>query len=174
LKTYIRSVWLVAIVVLLCSCSTPVSRPPEYTYQKEAITITLKADPQLNLYQGSPHTLVLCTYQLKDPNAFNQLVDEREGLPKLLECGRFDGSVAYAKRLVVQPGQEAKEYLDRAEGAKYLSVVAGYYNLQKATVVRLYQIPVDTLSSKPRDSKPRDLNIDLYLGPQAILETKGK
>jgi hypothetical protein len=56
LKTYVRFLWLVAIVVLLCSCSTPVSRPPEYTYQKEAITITLKADPQLNLYQGSPHT----------------------------------------------------------------------------------------------------------------------
>ena len=169
MKTDVRVWWLLACVVLLSSCSSTPSRPPEYTYQKEAITITLRADPQLNLYQGSPHTLVLCTYQLKDPNAFNQLTDERDGLPKLLECGRFDGSVAYTKRLVVQPGQVAFETLDRAEGAKYISVVAGYYSLQKASVVRLYQIPVATKSSTPGN-----LAIELYLGPQTILDTKGK
>ncbi len=169
MKTDVRVWMLLACAVLLSSCSSAPSRPPEYTYQKEAITITLRADPQLNLYQGSPHTLVLCTYQLKDPNAFNQLVDERDGLPKLLECGRFDGSVAYTKRLVVQPGQLAVETLDRAEGAKYISVVAGYYSLQKATVVRLYQFPVTAKSSTPGN-----LAIELYLGPQAILDTKGK
>lgn len=169
MKTDVRVWWLLACVVLLSSCSSTPSRPPEYTYQKEAITITLRADPQLNLYQGSPHTLVLCTYQLKDPNAFNQLTDERDGLPRLLECGRFDGSVAYTKRLVVQPGQVAVEALDRAEGAKYISVVAGYYSLQKASVVRLYQIPVTAKSSTPGS-----LAIELHLGPQTILDTKGK
>jgi type VI secretion system VasD/TssJ family lipoprotein len=169
LKTDVRVWWLLACAVLLSSCSSAPSRPPEYTYQKEAITITLRADSQLNLYQGSPHTLVLCTYQLKDPNAFNQLTDERDGLPKLLECGRFDGSVAYTKRLVVQPGQVTVETLDRAEGAKYISVVAGYYSLQKATVVRLYQFPVTAKSGTPGN-----LAIELYLGPQTILDTKGK
>jgi type VI secretion system VasD/TssJ family lipoprotein len=154
--------------VAISSCST-VTRTPEYTYQREAITLTLRADPRLNLYQGIPHTLVACTYQLKDPNAFNQLVDERDGLSKLLECSRFDASVAYAKRSVVQPGQEIRESLDRAEGAKYVSVVAGYYNLQKWNVVRLFQIPVGTLSSKPQN-----VNIELYLGPQAIQDVKGR
>ena len=169
MKTDVRVWWLLACVMLLSSCSSTPSRPPEYTYQKEAITITLRADPQLNLYQGSPHTLVLCTYQLKDPNAFNQLTDERDGLPRLLECGRFDGSVAYTKRLVVQPGQVTVETLDRAEGAKYISVVAGYYSLQKASVVRLYQIPLAAKSSTPGN-----LAIELYLGSQTILDTKGK
>ena len=155
-----------AVSATVVSCSS-VSRTPEYSFQKEAVTITLKADPQLNLYQGSPHTLVACTYQLRDPNAFNQIVDEKDGLPKLLECGRFDASVAYAKRLVLQPGQELKDSLDRAEGAKYVSVVAGYYNLQKWNSVRLFQIPVGTLSSKPQN-----VNVELYLGPEAIQELK--
>jgi type VI secretion system VasD/TssJ family lipoprotein len=159
---------LLCLVAAISSCSS-VTRTPEYTYQREAVTITLRADPRLNLYQGIPHTLVACTYQLKDPNAFNQLVDERDGLSKLLECGRFDASVAYAKRSVVQPGQEIRESLDRAEGAKYVSVVAGYYNLQKWNVVRLFQIPVGTLSSKPQN-----VNIELYLGPQAIQDVKGR
>jgi len=68
---------------------------------------------------------------------------------------------------VVQPGQEMKDNLDRAEGAKYVSFVAGYYNLQKSNVVRLIQIPVGTLSSKPQS-----VNIELYLGPQAIQDLK--
>ena len=166
MKRWVDVLLLLSVVTVVVSCSS-VTRTPEYSYQKEAVTITLRADPQLNLYQGSPHTLVACTYQLRDPNAFNQLVDEKEGLPKLLECGRFDGSVAYAKRLVVQPGQELKDSLDRAEGAKYVSVVAGYYNLQKWNAVRLFQIPVGTLSSKPQN-----VNVELYLGPQAIQELK--
>ena len=166
MKRWVDVLLLLSVVTVVVSCSS-VTRTPEYSYQKEAVTITLRADPQLNLYQGSPHTLVACTYQLKDPNAFNQIVDEKDGLPKLLECGRFDGSVAYAKRLVVQPGQELKDSLDRAEGAKYVSVVAGYYNLQKWNAVRLFQIPVGTLSSKPQN-----VNVELYLGPQAIQELK--
>jgi type VI secretion system VasD/TssJ family lipoprotein len=168
LKRYVYASLLLCLVAAISSCSTA-SRTPEYTFQKEAVTITLRADPRLNLYQGTPHTLVACTYQLKDPNAFNQLVDEKDGLSKLLECSRFDASVAYAKRLVVQPGQEIRDSLDRAEGAKYVSVVAGYYNLQKWNVVRLFQIPVGTLNSKPQN-----VNIELYLGSQAIQDVKGK
>jgi len=150
----------------LAACSS-VSRSPEYSYKKEAVFLTLRADPQLNLYQGSPHTIVACTYQLRDPNAFNQLLDEKDGLPKLLECGRFDASVAYTKRLVIQPGQEVKDSLDRAEGAKYVSVVAGYYNLQKGNAARLFPIPVGTMSSKPQN-----VTIELYLGPDAIQDLK--
>lgn len=168
MKTYVQVSLLLCLVAAISSCSK-VSKTPEYTYQREAVTITLRADPRLNLYQGTPHTLVACTYQLRDPNAFNQLVDEKDGLSKLLECSRFDASVAYAKRLVVQPGQEFRDSLDRAEGAKYVSVVAGYYNLQKWNVVRLFQIPVSTKSSKPQD-----VNIELYLGPEAIQDVKGK
>jgi hypothetical protein len=136
-------------------------------YAKEAIRLHLKSDPQLNLYQRSPHTLMLCVYHLRDPNAFNQLVEEKEGLWKLLECGRFDPSVTFSKRVVVQPGQELTELLDRPEGAKYVGLVGGYYLLQKERAVRLFPIPV---VSEKRGSttflKPGLLNIDLYLGPQ--------
>ena len=168
MKTYLYALFLFSVIATLSSCSSTnsASRPAEYTYQREAVTWTLRADPQLNLYQGSPHTLVACTYQLRDPNAFNQLVDEKDGLPKLLECGRFDASVAYAKRLVVQPGQEMRDSLDRAEGARYISVVAGYYKLQKWNAVRLYQIPVN------KKNLPQDVNIELYLGPEAIQDLK--
>lgn len=168
MRTRVCIIGLCIVALALCSCSG-LGRTPEYSYEKEAIRITLQGDPRLNLYQGSAHTLVVCTYQLRDPNGFNQLVDERGGLSKLLECGRFDPSVAYTKRLVVQPGQSLTEKLDRAEGAKYVSVVAGYYNLTKEGTVRLYQIPVGTISQRAGS-----VTIDLYLGPQSIHDIKGK
>lgn len=151
---------------------------PEWKYEKEAIHLQLKSDSHLNLYQGSPSALLVCVYQLGDPNAFNQLKEEKEGLAKLLECSRFDPSVASSKRLTIQPGQDFKLSLDRAEGARYVGVVCGYYELQKERVVRLLPVPVleETKGwlSKTRTVKPGLLTIGLYLGPQEIKDLKGK
>ncbi|UFS70725.1 type VI secretion lipoprotein TssJ [Geomonas sp. RF6] len=97
------------------------------TYKKDDITFRIKGDPQLNRYGNNAHALYLCVYQLKDPNTFNQLAEEKGGVAKLLQCSRFDSSVANAKRLVVQPGQEIQETRDRAEGARFIGVTGGYY-----------------------------------------------
>ncbi len=152
--------------------------PAEWNFEKEAIRLRLKSDPRLNLFQGDPHTLMFCLYTLRDPNAFNQLAGEREGLIKLLECGRFDPSVASSKRWVIQPGQDMTDTIDRAEGAKYVGLIAGYYSLQKEKVVRLYSIPimeeVKGWIFRDKISMPSILNLDLYLGAQEIQEPKGK
>lgn len=159
---------------LLCSCtSTPAVKPPlEWGYEKEAITVILKGDPQLNLFQKSAHALVACLYQLRDPNAFNQFRAEPDGLAKLLECGRFDPGVATAKRLVIQPGQELNESLDRAEGARYVGFVAGYYRLDKERSARLFTIPAveetKGFISRTKTVKPGRLDVKLLLGPQEI------
>ena len=133
----------------------------------------MKADPKLNIFKGDPHTLLVCVYHLRDPNAFNQQADERDGISTLLECGKFDGSVSAVKRFVVQPGQELSESLDRAEGAKYVGIVAGYYNAKKEAVLRLYPVPVvvETVGSsrsRSKVSRPAHLAIDLKLGPDGL------
>jgi len=159
----------------------PVYTPPppvEWRYEKDGVRLHLVSDPKLNFFQGSATTLLVCVYNLRDPNAFNQLVEEREGLTKLLECVRFDPSVTSTKRIVIQPGQEVNENMDRAEGAKYVGLVAGYYSLQKEKAVRLFPVPLleekKGVVFREKSSQPAILNIDLYLGPQAIQEPKGK
>jgi len=169
MKRNVMVLLILPLIFLVSSCGPKVVIPPDWKYGKDEIVLRLKSDPQLNLYQGSPHTLVVCTYHLRDPNAFNQLVDEKDGLPKLLECGRFDPSVTNAKRYIIHPNKELTESVDRPEGAKYVGIVAGYYTLKKEGVVRFLQIPVT--EEKKRGSivqKPGVLNIDLYLGPQQI------
>lgn len=167
---------LIFLVLPIYSCTSlsPVSTlpPPQWRYEQNAIHITLKVAPQLNLNEGLPHTLLVCIYQLKDPNRFNQLAGDEEGLYKLLECSMFDASVAGYKRLIVYPGQDVSFVLDRADGAKYISLVAGYYYLQKDRIVRLYEIPVDTKRRGflwiKKYLQPGPLHVELTLGQLQI------
>ena len=177
----IRILFYLCVASLLSACpsSAPlVKQAPEWGYEKDAIQLHFTSDPQLNLYQKQGHSLLVCLYHLRDLNGFNQLSDETGGLPKLLECGRFDSSVTYARRFVVQPNQEMTELLDRTDGAKYVGIVAGYYTLQKDSSVRTFPIPVtEVKKGSTLVQKSEKLNINLFFAPQEIKQpmdiTKG-
>ena len=179
MKKILKGLCLLLFIFFVCSCaSQPVQPPSEWRYEKEAIHLNLKADSQLNLYDGQPHTLLVCVYQLRDPNAFNQLSEDEEGLYKLLECSRFDSAVVSSKRLFVQPGESFTDTLDRAEGAKYVAVAAGYFLVEKEGMIRLYDVPwyveKKGLIRRTKVAKPGPLNIDLVLGSEQIQKFGGK
>jgi type VI secretion system VasD/TssJ family lipoprotein len=163
--------WLL-VVSFLAACAAQPVPPPQWAYEKDALQIHMVADPKLNFESGVPHTLVTCIYQLKDPNAFNQLSEDIDGIYKLLDCGLFDAGVATARRLIVHPGQDVNILLDRAEGAKYVAVVCGYYALEKARMIRLFEIPVVVeekgLVKRIKTAVPQKLKVDLALGMEQI------
>lgn len=156
MKQTFCAILMIIFIISLSGCSSTSKRPE---FRREAIRLTLTADPMLNLYEESPHTLLVCIYELLDPNAFNHLMDQVDGLTKLMECNRFDASVAYAKRVVLQPASEVREILDRAEGARYLAISAGYYHVQKDRPFALYKLA------------SRTTKINVNLGPQGIQDT---
>jgi type VI secretion system VasD/TssJ family lipoprotein len=144
-----------------------------WSYEKDAIELTFQADSQLNRYNDKAHTLQLCIYQLKDPNGFNQLVESEDGLYKLLECGMFDGTVANYRSLIVSPGERQSILLDRAEGARYIGIAAGYAEIQKDRITRLLEIPVvivkeGSMFRKQKVKKPDTLKTVLRLAPHQI------
>lgn len=157
----LKSIMVVSFLLLCSSCSLMPWYTPDYDprYVKDAVTMKIKSDPRLNLYQDRSHSLVLCMYELTEPNMFNQLSDEEDGIYKLMECGRFDSSVAFARRYIVQPGVDINGVLDRAEGVKYVGITAGYYNLKKSVATRLQPI---------KNNRGSKINVDLTLGPQAV------
>jgi len=165
MKKTIRTLLAVSFVLTFISCASA----PKYLYEEGAINLRLKSAPDVNLYDGKAHTLLLCVYQLRDPNAFNQLFDEEDGISKLLECSRFDPSVMSSKRIVVQPGEESAKILDRSEGTKYVGIVAGYFQMEKKNIMRLMQVPLGMLTGSPKK-----MDIGLYLGPKEIQEIGGK
>jgi type VI secretion system VasD/TssJ family lipoprotein len=171
------------IVPLIWSCASAPVEPMKWGYEKDAIELHLKADKQLNYKDKKAHALVICVYQLISPNAFNQLAGSHDGLYSLLECSVFDpSSVAVSKQIVVSPGKDVNIKLDRAEGAKYVALVAGYYTIDKDKITRLYQITEITERSGflwlKKTTKPEKLVIDLICGsrqlqdPQPTQDTK--
>ncbi|MCD4721633.1 MAG: type VI secretion system lipoprotein TssJ [Desulfobacula sp.] len=178
MKKFINMLVPVFFILFLFSCSGKVLPPPQWTYEKDAIKLQVIADPMLNLDEGKAHTLHVCIYQLKDPNGFNQLASDQSGLYKLLDCKLFDQGVAASKRLIVHPGEETKWVLDRAENAKYLAVVAGYYGIVKERITRLIEVPViievKGFFTKKRKQIPGLLDVKLLLGPQQIKKLEGQ
>jgi type VI secretion system VasD/TssJ family lipoprotein len=165
---------------ILVSCATENHAPPETptlpappaSYAPNAIGLVLRADPQLNLYDGIHHALNLCVYQLKDPNAFTQLSNEKDGLQLILSCGTFDPSVTNFTAIVLQHGQVLSQTLDRAEGTRWVGLAASYYTLDKERIIRLLPIPVEVKRkgwafwNKYQVLAP--LNLEIELGPHKI------
>ena len=181
MKTYLKLVLILGMVLLVLSCaskkdsrSTASSdlQPAEWRYEKDAIRLVFKADPKLNFRDGVPHTLHLCIYQLRDPNAFNQLAADQEGLYLLLGCSTFDASVTSFKGESIQPGQDLTMTLDRAEGSKYVGIAAGYYQIERERIIRFVEIPIEVKSKGllgwTKYAVPGVLNLDITLGPQQI------
>lgn len=169
---------LLFLTLFIWSCSGKVLPPPEWTYEKEAISLHIKADPQLNLNEGDSHALHLCVYQLNDPNGFNQLSGDLDGLFALLDCSIFDTSAAVVKQITVQPGETIDIKLDRAENAKYLAVAAGYIKISKQRITRLINIPVvvkkEGFIKTTKTQVPALIDVDLYLGPRQIKDIQSR
>ena len=150
--------------------------PPTWNYETDAVKVRILADQMLNRYEGKAHTLHTCFYQLKDPNGFNHLANDTDGLYTLLRCGLFDAGVASSKTVVVNPGEETTLVFDRAESAKFFAVVAGYYGLDRQRIIRLMKFPVVTeekgFFSKTKTSRPGILDITLTLGSLQIENLK--
>ena len=174
--------WRTACCLLLClplwQCGgtppDPLRTQPQWKYAPGSLELRYHADPQLNIYDEQGHTVVLCLYQLSDPNGFLNLAKSREGLLKLLDCKDFDATAVFYQRLIVQPGEDRVLPLDRAEKAAYVAVAAGYYDLNPQRSTRLFQIPVITrdegIFTKDIVRKPGKLLVNLFLGPVGIQE----
>ncbi|NOR25970.1 MAG: type VI secretion system lipoprotein TssJ [Desulforhopalus sp.] len=178
MKSFGNVVLVVLAAIFLVSCAATPLVPPSYSYGKDEIHIDINADSSLNLNKGSAHTLLLCVHQFRDPNAYNRLAGDKNGIYQLLECSQFDSSVTHSKRIIVQPAQQAQYTLDRAEGTKYVAIVGGYYNVTKEDVTSLFEIPVIEQSSwiffGSGVAETGKLNIKLDLGPRSLRGSTGQ
>jgi type VI secretion system VasD/TssJ family lipoprotein len=145
----------------------------KWTYLPGGLTLNLKADKNLNQFEGFSHNVLLCMYQLTAPAAFQELAANVGGIRKLLACERFDQTVVHVERRFISPGQESTFSLDRAEGAQHVGLVAGFNQLETGLVTTLYTVPVVTGRDGmwPWSSdvyNPGTLTMDILLGSNSI------
>ncbi len=168
-KTITSVLIAVVCLVILASCSAKkmATPKPQWLFEKDAITLRLKADRILNMSEGAPHTLMLCVYQLRDDEMLNQLASNEDGIYQLLDCEVFDSSVRNAKRLIIHPGQDLTFIMDRLAGTQKIGFVAGYSHLQKERIVKTINIPV-LISKDQKSAMAMEVKGIVNLGSEQI------
>ena len=165
---------IVFLALLLCSfyCAVKPDPTPEWNFKPEAVKIHYAADSLLNAFNEKPHTLVLVVYQMRELDAFNDLAKTEEGLRKLLEFEHFDPSVVSKDKIIVHPGEEDSLIIDRYENARWVGIVAGYYNLIPEQVSQKFQIPFAIkkkgLIRRKKYAEISNMIIELILGSEAM------
>ncbi|MDR1777097.1 MAG: type VI secretion system lipoprotein TssJ [Desulfovibrio sp.] len=157
---------------------TPESEDPDnvlWGFGDKAIHVNLSADRDLNAFDGRPHSLQLCVYQLAERDAFDRLAGDADGAQTLLQCASFDNSVKSATRIFIQPGENAVHSLNRAEGALLVGVACGFFESTPEQSVKLWQIPLKKkeegyLLWKSILYSAGGLDLDLHLSAHAMAE----
>jgi type VI secretion system VasD/TssJ family lipoprotein len=155
------------------ACSnTPTKKPDQWPLAKNAIQIEIKADNNVNIYEGIPHAVSICLYQLFRPDFFNQLASYPEGLNRLVECRSFHPSVAKIHRETIEPDEQKTIIMNREKDVRHVAITAGYFFKNKTKITRIIDIPIravrPALIKSTETVRPAPLNIHLTFGPEKI------
>jgi type VI secretion system VasD/TssJ family lipoprotein len=136
----------------LAGCSsTPtelVVAEDEWAYEIGAINMLIRSATDVNTVNGRPHSIVIGIFQMDNPNTFISLAVNQEvpdGAFELLKKGRVDDSIVSFQLIPMQPGEQKNISISRAQKAKYIGVIAGYYKLNSKTDVKIFEIPVQAV-----------------------------
>ena len=132
-------------LALISGCASKTSlevAPEDWVFEDRAIHIHLESPSDLNAISGRPHSVALGVFQLNDPNTFLGLAETKEGALQLLNSGRIDDTVAQFTRIILQPGEEKVATLSRAQSAKYIAIISGYYGLNIELDVKVFDVPI--------------------------------
>ncbi|MFT5502958.1 MAG: type VI secretion system VasD/TssJ family lipoprotein [Gammaproteobacteria bacterium] len=140
--------WLIYIglLFLVVSCSsTPTEltvEEEEWIYEVRAINLAIRAAADVNSVSGRPHSIAVGIFQMNDPNTFSGLAVTREGAVELLQKGKIDDTIVNFQLVTLRPGELKKISISRAQTAKYIGVINGYFKLNPKTDIKVFPIPV--------------------------------
>lgn len=147
-----------------------------WPYAKEGILLELASDIDLNFYSNQSHTVALGIWQFDDEKIFIKLLNDKAELIKALSTGNLPKGVLQLDRYVIQPDTKVVLKLDRAQGSKYVGILAGYYSFTPSGAARYFRIPLNIQSSglilKDYTAEPAVLALRLQLGIQSIVNAE--
>jgi type VI secretion system VasD/TssJ family lipoprotein len=146
----------------------------QWNYGNAALRVDVDTDAALNSYDGEAHSVVLALVQAADPGAFYQFLDTPDLVAKVLQGSRPPSTLLQVTRYALEPARKAQIRLDRAQGARYLGIVAAFYDVPVAKGAKLFNLPVAMDSSglvvRNYSATPAAAVLSLKLGPADIVE----
>jgi type VI secretion system VasD/TssJ family lipoprotein len=182
-ETLVVATMVVTALLAGCASQPPAPSPRKqaiaevkWDFEKNAISVEINADERLNDFENEAHTLLLGVYQLADPAAFYKLSADSDAMASSLERGTAGDGFIDLQRFVVTPGGQAVVNVDRAQKAKYVGLVAGYYRMDAPRAARLFEIPltIDTkgVFTTTYAAAPATLALRLKLGPKSFVNAE--
>ena len=142
-----------------------------WNHADDAIALEVTAEKMLNVFGGLTHTLALNVVQSAETNPIQALIKDPKRLQVAMQTGDAPGIVSF-ERFVIEPGTYRTIRLDRAEKARYVGVVAAYFEGPTVRNARVFRIGVDVRTEgvivKTRTARPSPLAIRMRLGPNAL------
>ncbi len=135
------NLWIYIIMLFFISCSKKPLPKPVWNFKKHGIVLNYSADPLLNIFNGTPHTLMVIIYEMSDSSGFIKFAQYETGIRKLLNQEVKDPNILTYKRVFIEPGKSGKIVMDRVEKARWIGIVAGYYSLDPKKSVKVLKIP---------------------------------
>lgn len=137
--------------------NTPQAPASQWVYESKSIVLHLRSDTQLNSYLGQPHTLMVKVLQLTDVAVISEFKESAFGLSDLMsdKATTLSSSILKETPIMIGPDQTRRVVIDREQDARYIVLIAGYFDSDAKSSVRIMAIP----SVEPRilpcyDSSP--------------------
>lgn len=126
----------------------PEAPADQWVYEARSLGFRISAGDELNSYKGQPHTLSIKIFQLSDPAIISELRQSPFGLSDLMaqKGSTLSGDIVREDRIDIAPGKTKTLLIDREQGARYVAIVAGFFDMDGKKAVRLMKIP----AVKPR------------------------
>ena len=163
------------------SCHATKADPPspEWAFESGAITLRYTAAKNLNQYNNAAHTLVLVVYQLSEAADFKNYTQTADGIKRLLNLYETEArktiqlkNLEDLQRFILTPGTEKTLRIDRAKDARWVGLVAGYFNAAAGQCSAVHRIPTARtekgLIRKTVHVRPAELHIHIDLDANAM------
>ncbi|WP_114416876.1 type VI secretion system lipoprotein TssJ [Marinospirillum perlucidum] len=123
-------------------------------YEAESLLLRFHAAAGLNERQGRPHTLAVKILQVSDIGELDSYRSSSFRLSDLMraDANQLNASFLRERRLTFSPGESRTLVLNRVKDARYLVILAGYYQMSDEASVEVLPIPAVTHRNPP--SKP--------------------
>jgi type VI secretion system VasD/TssJ family lipoprotein len=139
---------------LMIGCATPEALSHEEAleavtapFAEGAITIQLRAEPTLNTVNGLPNSCTVLLLQAKDKTSLNKILNNPAVLKGLFAGVGAEGTLLQVDRYTMMPGQNNTLHINRAQNARSVALVAGYYPYPMKQHRVLVDIPVKSVKS---------------------------
>ncbi|NHB95742.1 type VI secretion lipoprotein TssJ [Photorhabdus stackebrandtii] len=176
-----RSFLILTVIFLISGCSDSISNNEKRlqaiaqakpVYASNAIRLKMTADAQLNVFNNIPNSCTILIAQAEKREQLDKLLANPVLLRNLFAGTGATEQILQLDNYVMMPGQSVSLHIDRAEQARYIALIAGYYPAPNNIHIRVLSLPLHLEQhgwwNKSWNAEFVPMNIELTLGRYAI------